>query len=189
LPLAPAFLARHPQITLDIVLTDTVVDLMADRTDVAIRAGPLRSSSLVARKLFETRMVLVASPDYLARHGTPHTPAQLAGHNALSFGFARAVEGWPFVENGRVRRHAPKGNAQISDGESLRRLVLGGRGITRLAAFHVAADIAAGRLVPLLEKYNPGDTEAFSAVFLGQGGRLPARVRAFLDYLVETERY
>lgn len=188
LPLAPGFLARHPQITLDIVLTDTVVDLVADRTDVAIRAGPLRSSSLVARKLFETRMMVVASPDYLARHGTPATPAALAAHNCLNFGFARAVEGWPFVENGRMRRHAPQGNAQVSDGESLRRLVVGGLGIARLAAFHVAADVAAGRLFPLLEDYNPGDTEAFSAVFLGQGGQLPARVRAFLDYLVETVR-
>src|SRR5882757_1265849 len=73
-PLIPRFLADNPQITLDIVLTDTVVDLMQERADVAIRFGPLRDSRLVARKLGTTRMSVVASPDYLARHGNPSTP-------------------------------------------------------------------------------------------------------------------
>jgi DNA-binding transcriptional LysR family regulator len=189
LPLVPEFLARYPQVTLDIVLTDTVVDLVADRTDVAIRAGPLRPSSLVARKLFETRMAVVGAPDYFARHGTPATPRDLAQHNCLTFGYARSVEGWPFVEDGRALRHMPRGNAQAGDGVALRQLAVLGVGLARVSLFHAADDIAAGRLVPVLEDCNPGDTETFSAVFLGHGGRLPARVRALLDFLVERVRF
>lgn len=189
LPLVPEFLARYPQVTLDLVLTDTVVDLVADRTDVAIRAGPLRSSSLVARKLGETRMAVVAAPDYLARRGTPRTPQDLAGHNCLTFGYARAIEDWPFVEAGRTHAFMPRGNTQAGDGLALRQLAVLGVGIARVSLFHAAADIAAGRLVPILEKYNPGDTETFSAVFLGHGGQLPSRVRALLDFLVERVRF
>lgn len=82
----------------------------------------------------------------------------------------------------------PTGNAQVSDGESLRRLVLAGLGLARLAAFQVRDDMAAGRLQPVLEDFNPGDTEEVHAVFLGQGGYLPSRVRALLDFLVEKVR-
>ena len=78
----------------------------------------------------------------------------------------------------------PTGNALVSDGESMRLLVLTGLGISRLSLFHIGPDIEAGRLVPVLEAYNPGDTESIHAVYVG-GGHLPARVRAFLDYLVE----
>ncbi|SDQ91485.1 transcriptional regulator, LysR family [Rhizobiales bacterium GAS113] len=189
IPLVPEFLERHPAITLDIVLTDTVIDLLEERTDVAIRAGPLQSSSLVARKLGETRMVIVGAPAYLARHGVPGTVAELEGHNRLSFGYMRTVEGWPLIEGGRSVSVAPAGNAQVSDGEALRQLALAGLGLARLGTFQVRDDIAAGRLLPVLEHCNPGDTDAMHAVFLGQGGYLPARVRAFLDFLVERVRF
>src|SRR5690606_13440325 len=82
-PILPRFLALHPGITLDIVQTDLVVDLLAERMDVAVRAGPLKSSTLVARKLGETRMIIAASRDYLVRHGTPQTIADLEDHNRL----------------------------------------------------------------------------------------------------------
>jgi DNA-binding transcriptional LysR family regulator len=80
----------------------------------------------------------------------------------------------------------PSGNALVSDGEAMKRLTMAGMGISRLTRSHVDPEIAAGQLVPLLENYNPGDREAIHAVFVGHGGQLPARVRAFLDYLVET---
>jgi DNA-binding transcriptional LysR family regulator len=82
----------------------------------------------------------------------------------------------------------PSGNALVSDGEAMQHLAVAGMGLARLARFHVEADIAAGRLVPVLEAFNPGDIEPIHAVFVGHGGQLPARVRAFLDYLVETVR-
>jgi len=185
LPLVPEFLARYPELTLDIVLTDEVIDILGQRTDVAVRAGPLKSSNLLARKLGETRMVIVGAPAYLARHGMPARPSDLEQHNRLGFNYARAMEGWPLLQQGRIISFAPQGNTQVSNGGALRHLVLAGLGLARLAAFHVQDDIAAGRLVPVLEEFNPGDTEEVHAVFLGQGGYMPSRVRAWLDFLVE----
>lgn len=188
LRLAPLFLARHPDVTLDIVLTDEVVDLLERRTDVAVRVGPLKSSSLLARKLGETRKLIVGAPAYLAARGVPRLPADLAAHNRLGFNYARTTEGWPLCQDGQVTHVPNNGNALVSDGESLRRLAVAGLGLARLAAFQVREDIAAGRLRAVLEDFNPGDVEEVHAVFLGQGGPLPTRVRAFLDFLVETVR-
>ncbi|MGV8894333.1 MAG: LysR family transcriptional regulator [Burkholderiaceae bacterium] len=185
LPLVPVFLAMYPDITLDLVLTDEVIDILEKRTDVAVRAGPLKSSRLLARKLGQTRMCIVGAPAYLERHGTPIQPADLERHNRLGFNYARAMEGWPLLDQGQTINVATTGNAQVSDGASLRRLALAGLGLARLAAFQVKDDIAAGRLRPVLEECNPGDVEEVHAVFLGQGGYLPSRVRAMLDFLVE----
>ena len=185
LPLVPEFLERHPDVTLDIVLTDEVIDILEQRTDVAVRAGPLKSSSLVARKLGGTRMVIVGAPGYLTRHGTPVTPNELLAHNRLGANYVRAHSGWP-LRNGSEDVVLPvTGNAQASDGEALRHLALAGLGLARLAAFQVHDDIAGGRLLPLLEDCNPGDVEEVHAVYVGQGGYLPTRVRAFLDFLAD----
>ncbi|MEW6644022.1 MAG: LysR family transcriptional regulator [Pseudomonadota bacterium] len=189
LPLLPGFMQRYPGVHVDVALTDTVVDLLEERADVAIRVGPLRESRLLARKLGESAMVVVAAPSYLERHGTPLAPQDLERHNMLGFCFTKQIEGWPFRDSkgGQVSIH-PVGNALVSDGEAMQRLVIAGLGLARLTRFHVQADIDAGRLVPVLEAYNPGDLEAAHAVFVGHGGQLPARVRAFLDYLVEHVR-
>ena len=89
IPLLPRFLERYPEISVDPVLTDSVIDLMEERADVAIRAGPLRELRLVARKLGQSRMAVVAAPSYLEAHGTPRMPADLEHHNRMAFGFAR----------------------------------------------------------------------------------------------------
>jgi len=184
MPLIPAFLALHPEIAVDISLTDRVVDLLEERADVAIRAGPLRDSRLVARKLWQSRMVIVAAPAYLEKHGVPRSPADLAGHNCLDFCFTRLVEGWPFRDgDGRAIRVDPQGNVLVSDGEAMRLLALSGLGLGRLSRYHIQRDIDAGALVPVLEEFNPGDEELLHAIYVGQGGHLPARVRAFLDFL------
>ena len=186
LPLLPGFLKLHPGVSVDVALTETVVDLMEERADIAIRVGPLRESRLLARKLGESRMVVVAAPTYLAEHGTPRTPTDLAKHNMLGFCFSKQIDGWPFRNSsGGVVSVPPVGTALVSDGEAMQRLTIAGAGLSRLARFHVDADIKAGRLVTVLEDFNPGDLEPIHAVFVGHGGQLPARVRAFLDYLVE----
>ncbi len=188
-PLLPDFLQRYPEISVDLVLTDSVIDLMAERADVAIRAGPLGESRLVARKLGQSPVAVVAAPSYLERHGTPLTPADLDSHNRMGFGFVRHLDGWPFLDAaGNAVMVTIAGNTLVSDGEAMRLMTLAGAGISRLARWHVAGDIAAGRLVPLLEAFNPGDEEATHAVYVGQGRHLPARVRAFLDFLAETVR-
>ncbi len=187
-PALPEFLSLHPGVTLDIVQTDAVVDLLAERTDVAVRAGPLKSSSLVARKLGETALTIVAAPPYLERSGEPRSIADLEGHNRLGFGYARAIDGWPLRENGETIVVPATGRVQASDGEGLRHLALAGAGLARLAAFTVREDIAAGRLVSVLGNLDTGETEAFHAVYVGQGGPLPSRVRALLDFLAEKGR-
>lgn len=184
-PILPEFLDRYPGITLDLVQTDMVVDLLAERTDVAVRAGPLKTSSLVARKLGDTAMIIVGAPEYLGRFGEPESIDDLDRHNRLGFGYVRKVDGWPMKTNDDIVVVPAVGRVQASDGEGLRQLALGGSGLARLAAFTVRDDIAAGRLVPVLEHLNPGDRETFHAIHIGQGGPLPSRIRALLDFLAE----
>lgn len=185
LPIIGEFLQLYPEITFDINLTDKVIDLLAENTDIAIRIGPLKSSTLKARKLGETEMLLVAAPKYLKKHGTPKTPADLKSHNLLRFNFSRAQKEWPFLQRGRRITLKPHGDIEVSDGQSMRYLALNGSGIARLASFQVKEDIRAGRLITILDKYNSGDTETLYAVYLGQGDFLPIRIRTFLDFLVE----
>jgi DNA-binding transcriptional LysR family regulator len=130
---------------------------------------------------------VVASPDYLTRCGTPRDLVELERHNRIGYGFARTLDAWPFRTRDGASTTLPViGNAQVSDGESLRCLALAGVGIARLALFNAGPDIKAGRLVPILEDFNPGDTEEISAIFLGQGGHLPSRVRAVIEFLAAT---
>ena len=185
LPVVPAFLAAYPKLSLEISLTDQVIDLLEQRTDVALRSGPLKNSQLVARKLGAVRMMIVGSPDYLDRHGVPKTPADLLQHNRLGFSYTRAAKGWPLIDEGVERTIPPSGNVQASDGDALRTLAISGVGLVRLASFIVSDDIAANRLVPVLEAFNPGDIDELHAVYLGQGGLLPIRIRAFLDFLAQ----
>lgn len=187
IPVLPEFLALYPEVTLDISLTDAVVDLLETRADVAIRSGPLKDSGLVARKLGDSAHHVVAAPAYLARHGAPATPAELAGHNCLNFNYQRAGRDWPFT--GIEDEHeAPRGNLLISDGDALRHLALEGLGLARLASFQVHDDLREGRLQAVLEDYNPGDSKPIHALYVGQGGHLPTRVRVLLDFLAERMR-
>ncbi|MDM0057514.1 LysR family transcriptional regulator [Variovorax fucosicus] len=184
LPLVPRFLEQHPQVTLDVTLTDRVVDLMDERTDVAVRWGQLPASDLVARRLGDTGQAIVASPAYLARCGTPRTPQELEAHNRLGSNYRRNLPDWPLQVDGRAVLVPVAGNARAGDGATLRRLALDGVGLARLSLYHVQPDIDAGRLVPVLEEFNPHEREPMHAVYLGKPGRLPARVRALLDFLV-----
>lgn len=188
LPLVPAFLAEHPELSVDLVFTDQVVDLIEERADIAIRVapGPLRGNQLMARKIGESAVAVVASPEYLARHGEPKTPSDLTKHNLIGFNFARSVEGWPFRVDGALISIAAVGNTQVGDGEIARQLAVAGIGLARLGRFHTEAEVAAGRLVTVLEDFNPGDIEAIHAVYLGQGGFVPARMRAFIDFLARN---
>lgn len=184
-PLVPRFMDQHPQVVLDIALTDRVIDLMDERADIAIRWGPLPSSDLIARRLGETAQAIVASPDYLAQHGTPRKPPDLARHRQLDFSYRRRVPDWPLLLDGRQLDLPVQGRVRASDGETLRHLALAGAGLARLSRYHIQADIDAGRLVPVLEKYNPRDIAPIHAVYLGKVDRLPSRVRVVLDFLVE----
>ncbi|AKU97894.1 Transcriptional regulator, LysR family [Labilithrix luteola] len=181
-PLLGEFAKLYPQIVVDIALTDTLVDISAGHADVAVRFGPLADSTLTARKLSENGRVIVASRDYLARHGTPRSPEELLRHNCLNFDFRRAEPVWPFVRDGQKFSLPMRGNIEANNGETLGQLAAMGIGIARVGTFAVAAEIADGRLVPILEEFNPGDVEPVHAVFVG-GSNTPARVRVFVDFL------
>ena len=183
-PLLGDFTARYPGIVVDLNLSDRIVDVLRGQADVAIRFGQLADSPLTARKLGETGRVVVASPDYLARHGVPRVPDDLLNHNCLSFSFRRAEPGWPFRQDGRDRALAVTGTIEANNGESLTQLARAGVGIARVGRFAVEDDLTTGRLVPLLEAYNPQDHEPLHALFVG-GATMPARVRAFVDFLVD----
>src|SRR5690606_10365386 len=132
-------------ILVDIALTDALVDIAAGEADVAIRFGPLADSNLTIRKLGESRRVVVASPDYLERRGTPIVPEDLLTHQCLSFNFRRAEPGWPFRRDGQDFVLGVQGNIEANNGETLGQLAANGVGITRVGAFSVAGEIAQGR--------------------------------------------
>lgn len=186
-PLLGEFLTRYPGIALDIHLSDEIADILGGRADVAVRFGPLADSPLTARRLGETGRTVIASPAYLARHGAPRTPADLADHNCLDFSFRRAEPGWPFRENGRDYILPVSGNMTANNGETLVQLALDGLGITRVGNFHIDEQLADGSVVPLLQAFNPNDREAIHAVFIG-GANMPARVRVLVDFLSEKLR-
>ncbi|WCT74127.1 LysR family transcriptional regulator [Sphingomonas naphthae] len=183
-PLLGEFVRRHPHILVDIALNDTIVDIAAGEADVAIRFGPLADSALTARKLGENGRVIVASPHYLDRHGIPAVPEDLLTHNCLNFDFRRVEPVWPFVREGQEFCLSVKGNIEANNGETLGQLAAIGIGIARVGAFSVSAELADGRLVTILDDFNPGDVELIHAVFVG-GANTPARVRAFVDFLAE----
>ncbi|WP_053149485.1 LysR family transcriptional regulator [Pseudomonas sp. Pf153] len=186
-PLVAAFSARYPNIVIDLNLGDEVVDILAGQADVAVRFGHLPDSPLTARKIGETGQVVVASPRYLERHGTPQEPEELLSHNCLRFNFRRAEPNWPFIRNGKAFSLKVSGNIECSSGEALARLARVGAGIARIGEFSVAEDLRRGDLVSLLDAWNPGDREPIHAVFVG-GAAMPARVRVFVDFLVEHHR-
>ncbi len=184
LPLAGEFLALYPEVRLDISLTDGVIDLIEERTDIAIRVGPMRDSTLKARKLMESYRITVATPDYLARHGTPLTPDELIHHNCITFTFGRNPREWLFrdpVSRATYTRPAP-GNVQASSGSIARNLCLTDLGIARIGKFDVEPFIEKGALVEVLADYNPHEPEQVHAVFAGHD-HLAARIRAFIDFL------
>jgi DNA-binding transcriptional LysR family regulator len=177
-PILPAFLGLYPDIALDIIQTDALADLVADRSDVAIRAGPMADSGLVVRPLGATPLLAVAAPAWIERHGLPTTLEALAAHDRLGFAYPRAAGQWLRQSSGTPER------IRASDGEGIRQLALAGVAPARLAGFTIRDDIDAGRLVQLLPDELETATEAFQAVYVGRPDTLPRRVRVLLDHLV-----
>lgn len=184
LPIISEFNRRFSDITLDLSLTDALVDLKRERIDVAIRMGPLDDASFRARILGRSRRAVVASPVYLERHGVPQVPADLVNHRCFNFNFRRSRDEWPFKVDHHTQYLAVRGDILTNNGETMRQLTIEGLGISRLGLFHIAHDLKAGRLVELLGDYNAGDTEEIHAIFSSQR-YMPQRVRVFIDFMVE----
>lgn len=184
-PLLPAFLARHPKLRLSVHLTDQTVDLVSAGFDLAIRIGALEDSTLVARRITSNQRVVCASPDYLARHGEPRTPQELAQHDCLLlFGRDGLHDLWRFTTpDGGETSVRVRGRFESDLGEFIRDAALAGEGIATFSLWHIADDLRAGRLKLLLPDHRL-PTTAISAVTPHRLTMLP-RVRAFIDFLVE----
>jgi DNA-binding transcriptional LysR family regulator len=173
----PKFLSQYEEVSIDITQSDVVVDLLRDGTDIAIRAGDLPASNLIARSLGSTRLIVVAAPQWIEQHGMPASVEELVAVDRLGFAYERAGGEWLQPTESILER------VRVSDGEGIRRLALAGVAPARIAEFTIRNDLAAGRLVTLLPDLVPVKHEPFHAVYAGKSSQLPARVRVFLDYL------
>ena len=183
-PLLADFLDAYPQVHVELTSGETVVDLIEEKADVAIRIGQLPDSTLNARRLGESRIRVLASPGYLERHGTPRRVEELARHRLVGFVAPASLNTWPLHagEGGEGVRIAP--HVTATSGETIRHLALRGAGIVSLSDFLTRADVAAGRLVPLLEDAALPWTQSVWAVFYKQGALAP-RVKALVDFLAD----
>jgi DNA-binding transcriptional LysR family regulator len=178
-PLMRDFLEVNPEVSCTLDLTDRVVDLVNESIDCAIRIGELPDSSLVSIRLADNRRVVVASPVYLARHGSPAVPQDLASHNCLSLGQQR---GWLFcTEKGETITVKVSGRLECNDGAVLHEWALAGDGLAWRSRWEVDADLRAGRLVSVLDEFAT-PTMGIYAVF-PQRKRLALRVRLLIDHL------
>ncbi|KAF1027222.1 MAG: HTH-type transcriptional regulator DmlR [Pseudomonas sp.] len=184
-----AFSAEHPGVRVALTLSDALSNLVQDDIDLAIRFGPLRDSSLIARPLAPNWRVLCASPDYLVRYGEPRTPAELAAHRFIvlvtSTGPLNTLH---FTVDGQPWDHQVPLDAawETNDGAVARRWAMAGHGIARKTIWDVAADVRAGRLKILLPDYTVREAGIY-AVLHGHRYRVP-RVRVLLDFLAERFR-
>ncbi|QIZ77742.1 LysR family transcriptional regulator [Ferrimonas lipolytica] len=178
-PLIKRFNATYPDIQLELTSNEGFVDLLEHKTDVAIRIGKLADSTLHARPLGNSRLYIVASPEYLAGRGVPQRTAELSSHDTIGFSGIKALNNWPL-----------KGFASLtpaftsSNGETVRQLALAGNGIACLSGFMVKQDIEAGRLISLLEsdKLENREREQINAVFY-KSSSVARRISAFIDFI------
>jgi DNA-binding transcriptional LysR family regulator len=184
IPRLPEFLKRHPLLKVEMTVSDDRQNLVAEGADVAIRLGKLDDSVFGARKLATLEPMLVAAPDYLKRRGTPKTPADLAGHDCIfgPGGFGR--ESWMFKRRDTVITVDVEGRIRTNSGPGVFASVMAGLGIATASTVMCAGEIKSGALVALLPNYRLEPVEVH-AVFPG-GPRPSAKVRAFVEYLVES---
>ena len=187
--LAPAiaeFMARYPQMRFDTELSDRVVDLVEEGFDAAVRIGAVGGQNLVARKVGTTRLVCCAAPSYLAQHGEPRAPEDLATHACLLYAYAPQIGLWPFRDpDGGERNVRVAGPAHSNNGRFLDSLAVAGVGISYEPDFIVGPDVKAGRLVQILRAFAP--PAAGIHVVYPSRRHLSAKVRAFTDFL--TQRF
>jgi len=181
-PLLPELLERYPHVSVTLDLSDRLVDLIEERYDCAIRIGDLADSHLIGLRLADSRRVVVASPDYLARHGVPRTPDDLLAHHCLSFdGQGNQSRGWLFRDGKGARAVRVKGKLACSDGSTLHAWTLAGCGLSWRSLWEVHDDIASGKLVTVLDDYAAPPNGIFAMT--AERRHLPLRVRCFIDFL------
>lgn len=186
LPLIPAFAAKYPELTVDLMLTDTVVDLLAERVDIAIRLGTLPNSNMVARLLMQTHYRVVASPAYLRANGLPKKPDSVRNHNCLLFPIPGYRSLWVFRDKKGALSEVPvHGRLLVSNALGLQQCAIAGMGLALLPGWLVEEDILVGTLVDAFPKWRVTATDFNTAAWLVYPTRsyVPLKVRVFIDYL------
>ncbi len=175
------FRDRYPDIELELTTNDRFIDLVEQRADIAIRIGTLQDSTLHARALSSARLNIVASAAYLERHGAPDSVEALEQHQLIGFSQPETLNHWP-LRHSAGDRYQTRPAIRASSGETIRQLALHAQGIACLSSFMTDADIAAGRLVRVLEHYDSGYRQKISAVYY-HNTQLSRRISCFLDFL------
>lgn len=183
LPLLPRFMARYPLVTVEVLLSDQIVDLVEEGVELGIRIGNLPPSTLIGRSLGIVEQMVVASPAYLAHRGTPETPTELARHNCLVYGPSARWTRWDFESEHGRHSVTVTGSVRISDLDALHEATLAGQGIAALPDWLAGEDVAGGRLVGLLPDFYP-IPQPINLIY-PQTRYLTSRARAFIDFLAE----
>ncbi|QQX87016.1 LysR family transcriptional regulator [Cupriavidus necator] len=183
-PLLEGFRASYPEVELELNSNEGIIDLIEKRTDVAFRIGQLKDSTLHARAIGTSRIRILASPDYLKRHGTPAKPAQLAQHALLGFTQPESLNDWPLRDDDGSVLHI-KPTIASSSGETLRSLALNGQGIVCLSDFMTGDDRRDGRLVQLFAKQTLDVRQSINAVYY-RNTALASRITCFVEYVVKV---
>ena len=184
-PILDAFLAEHPEVTIDLSLTDGYVDLVGQGQDLAIRYGELADSTLRVKRLGNNRRVVCASPAYLSSKGLPQHPDDLAHHECILMRFGQTIDReWPFQIDGETRRVVVRGQRIANDGGLVRDWCRDGYGIARKSIWDIEADLKAGSLVELLREFSAGST-GLQIVYPATQDQ-PKRVRLLIEKIAET---
>ncbi|MBO0751581.1 MAG: LysR family transcriptional regulator [Bradyrhizobiaceae bacterium] len=184
-PVVTDFLAQHPQMRVRLLLVDRVVDLIEEGLDVAVRIAHLPDSSLTAVLVGSMRRVVCAAPAYLAQRGVPREPRDLAHLEAIYFSFAQQQQ-WTFRVNGRPRIVRPPAHLVANTAEVAVTAAVAGRGVARVLSYQVEREVRTGALQIVLREFEPPPIPVH--VVHAEGRRAPARVRAFVDFVVRRLR-
>lgn len=180
-PLIPEFLRRNPLVRVNLILSDEILDIMDEGVDVSIRICELKDSEFIARKIAPDHRVVCASPDYLARHGVPTKPADLAKHNCLVLS---QQPYWSFDGPGGLERVKIAGNFECNNGETIREAAIAGLGLALKATWDIASSIRAGRLVTVLDDYPIASDTSVWAIYPSRRS-VPAKVAVLVNFLKE----
>ena len=183
-PVLSEFFARHPLVQFELLPTDRVIDMVEEGIDVAIRIGRLADTSFMARKIGEDKRLICAAPSYLARHGMPQRPADLARHNCIVSRDHPYLNRWSFKVDGQIIEIDVRGRVAVTEGEAQMQLALQGIGIVRLTRLTLAQSIRDGALVPLLGAFSAEEAVGIHAVYPHRRHLAP-KVPAFVNFLIE----
>ena len=185
-PIVLDFLARHPAVTARMMLADRVVDMMEEGLEVAVRIAHLEDSSLTAVRVGEVRRVVCASPSFLARHGRPRAPADVARASLVTFATGPVPDPWVFAKDGVVERFAPDARFSANSNDVTIAAAEAGAGFVRALSYQIAPQLRAGTLAIVLPEYEEPPLPVHVVHIAGR--RASARLRAFVDFAVERLR-